>query len=137
MLEWHTGKVYSYGDADEVAARFARFLSDLGVTKGDRVAVQVDKSPEALFLYLACARAGFIYLPLNTAYKPVELEYFLTNAEPSAVICRPEAEEIVRGIADKAGVANLLTLDGEGKGTLSEGAAKVEARVRTGRLRGR
>ena len=67
-IELPDGRVHSYADLEAASGRFARLLEDLGVVQGDRVAVQVEKSAEALFLYLACLRAGAIYLPLNTAY---------------------------------------------------------------------
>ena len=74
FIETDTGKVFSYADLDAYSARYASLLAQLGVTKGDRLAVQVEKSPEAIFLYLACARAGAAYLPLNTAYQRAEIE---------------------------------------------------------------
>ncbi|MCP5151430.1 MAG: malonyl-CoA synthase [Chromatiales bacterium] len=117
------GVSYTYADVDRVSARYASLLVGLGLTKGDRVAVQVEKSPEALFLYLACLRAGLAYLPLNTAYPEAELDYFIEDAEPGAVVCRPESEAMVQGLAARRGVANVLTLGGDGGGSLAERAA--------------
>ena len=57
---------------------------------GSRVAVQTEKSVEALMLYLAVLRAGYVYLPLNTAYQAAEIEYFIGNAEPAVVVCAPQ-----------------------------------------------
>jgi len=82
---------YSYRNLEEETARYAAFLGSLGVVKGDRVLSQVDKSPQALFLYLACMRGGFIYLPLNPAYRKSEMHYILGDAEPGVIVCRPEA----------------------------------------------
>lgn len=62
------GRAISYGETIEASGRTARALADMGVAPGDRVAAQIEKSPEALILYLACLRAGAVYLPLNTAY---------------------------------------------------------------------
>src|ERR1041384_2199488 len=73
----------SYAETSASAGRLARVLARAGVKKGDRVAAQVEKSPEALFLYLACLRAGAVYLPLNPAYTAAELSYFIADAEPS------------------------------------------------------
>src|SRR5438067_11463588 len=72
----------SYRDSFAAAGRIANLLVSHGVQPGDRVAVQVEKSPAALFLYLACLRAGAVYLPLNTGYTPSELSYFVGDAEP-------------------------------------------------------
>ena len=71
---------YRYSDIDQRSAQFARFLTDLGASPGDRISVQVEKSPESLCLYLACLRAGLVFHPLNMGYKSGELEYFLGNA---------------------------------------------------------
>jgi malonyl-CoA/methylmalonyl-CoA synthetase len=80
--------------------------------------VQVEKSVEALYLYLGCLRAGLVYHPLNTAYTVSELEYFLSDAEPTIVICRSESQEIIKSISVSGGVKAILTLDADGTGTL-------------------
>ncbi|WP_207480298.1 malonate--CoA ligase [Arenibaculum pallidiluteum] len=123
FIETGDGRAYAYADLEAISGRYARLLAELGVAKGDRVAVQVEKSPEAVFLYLACLRAGAIYLPLNTAYTRAEIEYFLTDAEPRVFVCPPGQEEGFAATAAKAGVAHVLTLGPDGGGTLSEGAA--------------
>ena len=117
------GRSYSYADVGELSGRMAGALRDLGATPGDRVSVQVEKSPESLCLYLACLRAGFVFHPLNMAYTAGELEYFLDNAEPVLVVCDPGNEAAIRPIADAAGAKNVVTLDGDGNGTLTEHAA--------------
>jgi malonyl-CoA/methylmalonyl-CoA synthetase len=106
----------SYDDACSWSARLAHVLTRHGVKPGDRVAVQVEKSPEALFLYLACLRLGAIYLPLNTDYTANELAYFAGDAEPAVFVCSPTAQEKIAGFfaADK-----ILTLGDNGNaGTL-------------------
>jgi malonyl-CoA/methylmalonyl-CoA synthetase len=112
-------RVFSYAALDEATARLAGRLRRLGVAPGDRVAAQVEKSPEALFLYLACMRAGGVYLPLNTAYRRDELVYFLEDAEPALVVCDPAREAEFREIARARGVAKVATLDAAGQGSLS------------------
>ena len=129
VLETEAGAVYTYADLESESARYARHLTDRGVSKGDRVAVQVEKSPQALFLYLGCLRAGFIYLPLNTAYQEAELEYFLENAEPSAVICA--ADSVMQRVASARGVPHVLTLDAQGEGSLTEACADTPAEFDT------
>lgn len=120
FIETADAATYNYNDLIDHSGRFARLLSDLGVKKGDRVAVQVEKSPEAIFLYLGCLRIGAIYLPLNTAYKESEVAYFLGDAEPTVVVCRLASEAAMGKIAKGAGVAELLTLGQERDGTLIE-----------------
>jgi len=127
VIETEQGVLYSYEDLVQTSGRYARTLTESGIRKGDRVAVQVDKSPEALFLYLACLRAGFIYLPLNTAYLEDELDYFLGDAEPAAVVCAPARQATMETLAARHGVAQVLTLDGQGGGSLSERAAGRDA----------
>jgi malonyl-CoA/methylmalonyl-CoA synthetase len=99
------GRIYRYQDVLDVSARFANVLAVLGVKPGDRVAVQVEKSIEALMLYLATIRAGGVFLPLNTAYTPAEVEYFLGDSEPRLFVCDPAKADAMRALADKAGAA--------------------------------
>src|SRR5829696_3624986 len=103
------GRWYRYRDVDDVSARFANALVDLGVEPGDLVAVQVEKSIEAIMLYLGTIRAGAVFLPLNTAYTAAEIEYFVGDAEPRVFVCDPAKAEALRPIAAKAG-ARLETL---------------------------
>lgn len=112
------GPAHTHGDLEAASARYAGLLQRLDVHPGDRVAVQVEKSPEALCLYLACLRAGAIFLPLNSAYTEAELAYFIDDAEPRLVVCHPDAEAGLRALCDRAGVAHLLTLGTEGDGSL-------------------
>jgi malonyl-CoA/methylmalonyl-CoA synthetase len=114
------GRRYSYADMVDVSARFANALVSLGVKPGDRVAVQVEKSIEALMLYLGAVRAGAIFLPLNTAYTPAEIEYFLGDAEPAVFVCDPSKAEALKPYGEKAG-AKLETL-GVGTGSLFDKA---------------
>jgi malonyl-CoA/methylmalonyl-CoA synthetase len=111
------GHTHNYGDLDAISARYAHLLRQIGVARGDRLAVQVEKSPEAVFLYLATLRLGAVYVPLNPAYTPAELGYFVGDAEPRAIVCRPEDETILRGIC---GDASILTLSAAGDGSLIE-----------------
>ena len=122
---------YRYGDIDRRSAQLARFLTDLGASPGDRISVQVEKSPESLCLYLACLRAGLVFHPLNMGYKSRELEYFLQNAEPVVVVCDSRNEGTIRPLADATGVKKLLTLNADGGGTLSENASESPADFET------
>ncbi len=118
LLLTNAGTSYSYYDIDHESARLARFLVELGIETGDRVSVQVEKSPAALALYLACLRGGFVFHPLNPGYKPAELEYFLGDAAPSVVVCDSRKINDIRPLADHAGIRHVLTLDGDGHGSL-------------------
>ncbi|WP_309141164.1 AMP-binding protein [Novosphingobium sp. G106] len=77
--------------------------------------MQVDKSPENVLLYLAAERLGMVYVPLNTAYTSAELAYFLGDAEPAVVVCRPADEAEVRGLLT---TGTLVTLGTDGTGSL-------------------
>lgn len=127
FLQTPEGLVVSYGDVEELSAQYAGLLLSLGLEPGDRVAVQVDKSSEAVVLYLAVLRVGGVFLPLNTAYTGAELEYFLTDSGSRIVVVQPQSEDAIRPIAKKAGAAHVLTMDGNGAGTLADGAAAVKA----------
>jgi malonyl-CoA/methylmalonyl-CoA synthetase len=118
---------YAYADIDARSAQYAGYLAELGAAPGNRVSVQVEKSPESLCLYLACLRAGMVFHPLNMAYKSGELEYFLGNAEPAIVVCDPGNADAIEPIAKSAGVGHLLTLDADGGGTLTDNASQLAA----------
>lgn len=120
------GTVTTYAGFIDEAARYAHALTILGVKPGDRVTVQVEKSEAALALYAACIAAGAIYLPLNTAYTPNEVGYFVADAEPALVVCDPAGAGTLAGIAETAG-ARLATLDAAGEGSLGDAAAKMPA----------
>jgi malonyl-CoA/methylmalonyl-CoA synthetase len=122
FLERPDGGRDVYQDVFRHTAQMAGALVSLGVRPGDRVAVQVEKSPENLYLYLATIRAGAVFLPLNTAYTLAELDYFLTDAMPALVVCDPSVAEGVTGLADRIG-ARVATLDSRGVGSLSDLAA--------------
>jgi malonyl-CoA/methylmalonyl-CoA synthetase len=117
-IETEAGKLYTYADVERATARFARFFTELGLSAGDRVAAQVEKSPEALFVYLGAVRAGLVYLPLNTAYQRAEVEYFLKDAEPAILVCTPAALQSARRLAAAAGTRRVYTLDENGGGSL-------------------
>lgn len=121
------GTCITYRDMVEQSARYAHALRKLGVKPGDRVAVQVEKSVEAIFLYLACLRSGSVYLPLNTAYTLAELEYFVTDAEPALVVCAPQIHSAVREVCTRLSVGACESLDGGGGGSLAALAATQEA----------
>src|ERR1700761_4099214 len=123
-IETVDGKHISYGDLIARAGQIANVLVARGVKPGDRVAEQVEKSVENLVLYLATVRAGGVYLPLNTAYTLNELDYFITDAEPTVIVCDPSKAEGIAAIAAKVG-AKVETLDATGKGTLTEAADKA------------
>ena len=123
FMEAPQGRTISYGEVIDLSGRFAQALVDLRVAPGDRVAVQVAKSPEALILYLACLRAGAVYLPLNTGYTGAELTYFLADSEPTVFVCDPAKRLELEDIAADVGVPHLETLDGDGAGSITDKAA--------------
>lgn len=116
------GRDYRYSDALEAVARLAGALVALGVGPGDRVAVQVDKSPEAILLYLASLKVGGVYLPLNTGYTSEEIRYFLGDAEPALFVCRPDSLTAAREVAASCGGARVESLGTAADGSLMEAA---------------
>jgi len=121
FLETIHGKVTTYRDFLAQSARFANALRVAGVRADDRVLVQVEKSREALALYVACIRAGAIFVPLNSAYTIRELEYFIADADPALIVCRPSNHNVVQRSAQPR---PCLTLDEQGGGSLAELAAR-------------
>ena len=111
----------SFSEAFAKAGQFANLLLAHGVRPGDRVAVQVEKSPESLFLYLACLRAGAIYLPLNPAYTIAELSHLLADSEPRLFVCSPKKADAAKAIFS----GTILTLDEDGTGNLIDEAGNL------------
>lgn len=124
-------QTYTWNDIEALSAKLASLLQSLQLPKGARVAVQVEKSPMALMLYLATVRAGLVYLPLNTAYKSSEVEYFLGDAEPALVVCDSRNLDWVNELARKTGTPHVLTLDQDGSGTLAMAAADASGTFET------
>jgi malonyl-CoA/methylmalonyl-CoA synthetase len=118
FLRTEAGRVLRYSDALEQSARLAHALVALGVRPGDRVAVQVEKSAEAVLLYLASLRVGAVYLPLNTGYTAAEVEYFLTDGAPALFVCAPERLSLLQPLSQRAGVPALVSLGADADGSL-------------------
>ncbi|MEY4882892.1 MAG: hypothetical protein RIS34_746 [Pseudomonadota bacterium] len=122
-IETDTDLAYTWRDLDRATAMMANLLVSLDLPAGSRIAVQVEKSVEAAVLYLATLRAGYVFLPLNTAYQSAEIEYFIGNAEPAVVVCSPQNFGWVSKIAFKAGTQNVFTLGDDRSGSLLDRAA--------------
>jgi len=116
-------RYYTWRDIDRGSARIANLFADLGVPRGARVAIHVDKSVEAVMLYLAVLRAGLVALPLNNAYQAGELAYFIGDAQPAVVVCAERNFAWISRIAFGAGTAHVFTLDDDIRGSLLERAA--------------
>jgi len=122
-VETDEGLRYSWADLERATAMMANLLKSLDLPEGSRVAVQVEKSVEAMMLYLATLRAGYVFLPLNTAYQSAEIEYFIGNAEPAVVVCSGANFGWVSKIAFKAGTQHVFTLNDDRTGSLLDRAA--------------
>ncbi len=130
FIEAADGRTLSYARAYERTGRIANTLARRGVKPGDRVAVQVEKSAEAILLYLACLRSGAVYLPLNMGYTLAELDYFIGDATPSLLVCAPDRAEALRPIAQAHKVGSVLTLGAKSDGTLAELAENLDVKFR-------
>jgi malonyl-CoA/methylmalonyl-CoA synthetase len=117
FLEHERGSL-AYGQIQNETGLLTSLLKQLGVKKGDRVIVQVDKSAEAVLLYLACLRAGAIFIPLNTAYTAQEVRYFMEDAKPHLIVCRPQDLETITGCSRELNVPHVMTLDEQSSGSL-------------------
>ena len=122
-VETDNGLHYSWQDLERASAMLANLLTDLDLPPRSRVAVQVEKSVEAMLLYLATLRAGHVFLPLNTAYQSAEVAYFVGNAEPAVVVCTGKNFGWVSKIAFQAGTRHVFTLNDDRTGSLLERAA--------------
>jgi len=129
------GMTINHDDFLRLTARFANALTKLGLNAGDRVTVQIGKSPEAVAIYAACAQAGLVFLPLNTAYTPDEVGYFVENSGARIFICDSTRSAMLCPVAQASG-ALLETLDGDGSGSLRDLADTMPDKFETVDRRG-
>lgn len=129
FIKTQDGRRIRYREAFDLAGQIANVLKGNGVKPLDRVAVQVEKSAEALILYLACLRVGAIYLPLNTAYTLSELDYFIGDAEPRVVVCRSASHEAIQSLMARLPGSSVLTLGAQGDGSLMEAARTASTKI--------
>ena len=127
FLDGIDGRKLRYSEIPQRSGQMHSLLQHCGVGKGDRVVVQVDKSIEAVLLYLACLRAGAIYIPLNTAYTAAEVAYFLNDATPQLFVCTPARRDELKTVASECGVPRLLSLGGAGDGELVQALKSLPA----------
>lgn len=118
FLELADGTTVSHNDYLQLAAQYAHVFTQLGVKPGDRVAVQIGKSPQALAVYVACVQAGIVFLPLNTAYTPDEVSYFVENSGARVLLCDGKRSEALEPVAEATG-AILETMNHDGNGTFA------------------
>ena len=121
FLQLQDGTTLTHGQLLQQAAQYAHVLTDFGLRPGDRVAVQIEKSPHSLAIYAACVQAGLVFLPLNTAYTARELSYFMEDSGARVMICDPKSEESLAMIAQVTG-ARLETMDAKGQGSFAQKA---------------
>ena len=120
FLKTPGGRQYSYEALRAESGRFASALMERGVVPGDRVAVQVEKCAEAVLLYVACVRMGAVFVPINVANTPNEVDYFLRDSRPRVAIIRPADRAVVEPLAKSAGIAHVETLGAHAEGSLLE-----------------
>jgi malonyl-CoA/methylmalonyl-CoA synthetase len=116
---WLQGvKPVTYADLLAETARMANALTGLGLVKGDRLLVQVDKCEAVLALYLACLRAGVVFLPVNPGYTVAETAHFLTDAEPALALVEESRVGDISGKSQKTmGLGEFLQITSEASST--------------------
>lgn len=124
VIERLDGSTVTYADMLTSSQRIAAELQSAGVVKGDRVAAQIEKSPEAIAAYLATLQLGAIYLPLNTAYTETELQYFIDDADPQVMLVDPSRETQIQMLSPNL---TVRTLDQHGQGSLLQSTKVLEA----------
>ncbi len=124
----HERGTTTFAQLDNDSARFSAVLKSYGLVKGDRVVVQVEKSPENVILYFACLRAGAVYVPLNIAYTIAEVKYFIDDAKPRIIVCDPANEaKIINEVCKSQDSPEVLTLNGMGAGSIMEQLDSADA----------
>jgi malonyl-CoA/methylmalonyl-CoA synthetase len=120
FLRTPRGRALSYAALRDQTTRFASALMARGVIPGDRVAVQVDKSADAVLLYIACLRMGAVFVPINVANTANEVEYFLSDSQPRVAVVRPADRAVLEPLAHRAHVPHVETLGTDGEGSLPQ-----------------
>ncbi len=103
-------RTWTYAELDAAVTAVARELVRLGAAKGDRVAAYGKNSDVYLLLYLGCARAGIIHVPVNYQLKNDELDYILDNAGVGIVFADPDLVDAVTATTTGA-AAEVLDLN--------------------------
>jgi len=119
------GLTYTYGQLDRRSAALATVLAQTGARPGDKIVAQVDKSPDAIALYLACLRGGFVYVPLSSNLQVEDIGFYLGDAEPSIFVCNEHDATRLKPVADIVGVTTIHTLSAMSTGTLADAANDV------------
>jgi malonyl-CoA/methylmalonyl-CoA synthetase len=127
FLKTPDGQQYSYGSLRAESGRFAAALLRQGVVPGDRVAVQVDKSAQAVLLYIACLRTGAVFVPINVSNTANEVDYFLRDSQPHLAVFRPEDAATLEPLALRAGLVHVETLGLDAAGSFSRLAQQSDA----------
>ena len=117
-IELKDGSIITYKDLEDQSSQYANGFSNLGLKPGDRVSVQVNKSPEVLYIYLACLRSNIIFHPLNTAYKDHELSFLLEDADPALFICEKEVYEKIDSLNLKHPPSHIFTIQIQDKDSI-------------------
>jgi malonyl-CoA/methylmalonyl-CoA synthetase len=121
FLHLEDGGTITYQDFLSLAAQYAHVLTRKGLQPGDRVAAQIEKTPQALVLYAACVQAGAVFLPLNTAYTIDELGYFIENSGARIVLCDGRREAMLAPLVARLG-GQVETINADGSGTIADQA---------------
>lgn len=102
----------TYAELDQMVSQTSGYLRSLGVQPGDRVALQLTKSLEFILLHLASVRLGAITLPLNLAYPPEEIEYFLSDSSAKLFFTLESSREKIQSILPRLPeLQNCIFLD--------------------------
>ncbi len=137
FLRTPAGRELSYAGLQEQIARFATALTARGVEQGDRVAAQVDKSVDAVLLYLACLDVGAVFVPINVANTENEVDYFLRDSRPRLAVVKPSSRALLEPVAMRAQISHVETLGADGEGSLPELVIRCAAGARPPRHCGR
>ena len=118
FLQMVDGTTVTHSDFLQLGSQYANLLVHMGIRPGDRVAVQIAKSPQALAVYTACVQTGSVFLPLNTAYTADEVSYFAENSGARLILCDGKCSDALEPIAEACG-ANLETMNADGSGSFT------------------
>ena len=130
FLRMGDNRAITYSEFLVLVGKMANAISKLGISTGDRLILQAEKSEYSLAIYAACIQSGIVFLPLNTAYTVNEVSYFVEDSGAKVLVCDPLNYKKLVPLEREFGIL-LRTLDSSGRGTLSDLIVRMPAEFST------
>jgi malonyl-CoA/methylmalonyl-CoA synthetase len=109
----YEGHSYTFGELESRSNRLAQYLVAEGFRPGDRLCVYLANCVEMIDLYLACIKAGIIFVPINILYREREISHILRDSEPRALLREQTIGDLRAGMERSPDARPAVQLDGD------------------------